>query len=155
MIGCLQSDSWTTNLDWTKSLTTACKMGVKNKRTLIFGTKSHSIQVKSRVWWKPNNSPRSPKLVNLQFGRQGQRDWNYLESVSPTMENSSISGNKTRRKRWEFGGPGLHYSSKNCHRPSGQPPVASPNLGPETSLGKELLPLRVFLCGENFTTLGH
>jgi hypothetical protein len=47
------------------------------------------------------------------------------------MGNSSISGNKTRRKRWEFGGPGLHYSSKNCHHPSGQPPVA-PWIKPRT-----------------------
>lgn len=47
------------------------------------------------------------------------------------MENSAISGNKTRRKRWEFGGPGLHYSSNNCHHPSGQPPVA-PWIEPRT-----------------------
>jgi hypothetical protein len=47
------------------------------------------------------------------------------------MENSSISGNKTRKKRWEFGGPGLHYSSKNCHHPSGQLPVA-PWIKPRT-----------------------
>jgi hypothetical protein len=30
-----------------------------------------------------------------------------------------------------FGGPGLHYSFKNCHHPSGQPPVA-PWIKPRT-----------------------